>query len=558
MTPTLRRSIPALLAVTGVAIVALLVARRQPDWALVGSSGGRLAFELVGALAVALAGVVVRLRGADLRSGGLLLVAAGAWLIAEWNNPGALGAIVFTVGLAAGELAPAVVAHTALVHGGDRGLAGLDRVAVAAAYATSGLMLGLASALVTDPRAHGCASCPSNLALLVDSPSVGESLQRWGLRCGAVALAAAGALAIRRLWRCSVARRHAIAPVVVPCVAFLGVVVARYAHDLSRGYAAIDRVDQSLRLAEGGALLAIAGGVAWQRLAAARMRARLARVVVEMATAARPGELGELLAAALGDSTLEVLYAFDDSWVDSEGHPHPLPGELDRDCTSLAQDDEVVAVVVHRRGLLDDPQLVQALERAARLALDHERLQAHLRAQLERLRLARTAIVAAHDDERRRLERDLHDGAQQGLAGLAMAIELERATGQDLDTTRLRIAQEQIRTALDRVRTIAHSLYPAALSDAGLAAALDVLAEWRPHLELADLPARRFEPALEAGAYFVVAALTESPAPAVVSARADGDRLVVEVRTARPADLSEVEDRLGALEGRLALELICE
>jgi signal transduction histidine kinase len=558
MTPTLRRSIPALLAVTGVAIVALLVARRQPDWALVGSSGLWLAFELAGALAVALAGVLVRLRGADLRSGGLLLIAAGAWLTAEWNNPGALGAIVFTVGLAAGELAPAVVAHTALVHGGDQGLAGLGRVAVAAAYATSGLMLGLASALVTDPRAHGCASCPSNLALLVDSPSVGESLQRWGLRCGAVALAAAGALAIRRLRRCSVARRHAIAPVVVPCVAFLGVVVARYAHDLSRGYAAIDRVDQSLRLAEGGALLAIAAGVAWQRLAATRMRARLARVVVEMATAARPGELGELLAAALGDSTLEVLYAFDDSWVDSEGHPHPLPGELDRDCTSLAQDGEIVAVVVHRRGLLDDPQLVQALEHAARLALDHERLQAHLRAQLERLRLARTAIVAAHDDERRRLERDLHDGAQQGLAGLAMAIELERATSQDLDTTRLRIAQEQIRTALDRVRTIAHSLYPAALSDAGLAAALDVLAEWRPHLELADLPARRFEPALEAGAYFVVAALTESPAPAAVSARADGDRLVVEVRTARPADLSEVEDRLGALEGRLALELICE
>ena len=77
-----------------------------------------------------------------------------------------------------------------------------------------------------------------------------------------------------------------------------------------------------------------------------------------MATAARPGELGQLLAAALGDSTLEILYAFDGSWVDSEGHPHPLPGEPDRECTSLAQDDEVVAVVVHRRGLLDDPQLV--------------------------------------------------------------------------------------------------------------------------------------------------------------------------------------------------------
>ena len=114
---------------TGVAIVVLLVARRQPAWALVGSSGWRLAFELAGALAVAVAGVVVRLRGPDRRSGGLLVAVAAAWIIAEWNNPGALGAIVFTAGLAAGELAPAVVAHTALVYGRDGRPRALDRVA---------------------------------------------------------------------------------------------------------------------------------------------------------------------------------------------------------------------------------------------------------------------------------------------------------------------------------------------------------------------------------------------------------------------------------------------
>jgi signal transduction histidine kinase len=558
MSPPRRRFVAPLLVVAGVAMIALLVARRQPDWALVGSSGGRLAFELAVAVAVAVAGVVVRLRGPDRRSGGLLIGVAVAWLIAEWNSPGALGAIVFTAGLAAGELAPAVVAHTALVYGRDGRPPALDRVVTAAAYATSGLMLGLAFVLVTNPHGHGCASCPSNLALLVDSPSVADSLQRWGLRCGAVVLAAAGALAILRLWRCSVARRRAIAPVVVPCVAFLGIVVIRYAHDLSRGYASIDHVDQTLRLAGGAALLAIAAGVAWQRLAARRMRNRLAHVVVDLAGAARAGQLGELLASALGDSRLEVLYSFDGDWVDSAGQPRPLPAAAGRDRTSLAQGGEVVAIVVHRRGLLDDPQLVDALEHAARLALDHERLQAHLRAQLDRLRRARTAVVTAHDDERRRLERDLHDGAQQGLAGLAMAIELERATGRAADATRLRLAQEQTRTALDRVRTIAHRLYPAALGDAGLAAALDVLAEWRPHLELGELPTHRLDPALEAGAYFVVAALTESPAPAAISARAAGDRLVVEVRCSRGADLAEVEDRVGALEGRLALELTCE
>ena len=270
-------------------------------------------------------------------------------------------------------------------------------------------------------------------------------------------LAAAGALAVLRLSRCSVARRRAIAPVVVPCVAFLGLVVARYAHDLSRGYATIDGIDQSLRLAGSGALLALAAGVAWQRLAATRMRARLAHIVVDMATAARPGELAQLLAAALGDPTLEVLYAFDGGWVDSAGHPHPLPGELIATAPRSRKTARSSPIVVHRRGLLDDPQLVDALERAARLALDHERLQAHLRAQLARLRLARTAIVTAHDDERRRLERDLHDGAQQGLAGLAMAIELERAAGKAVDTIALRSRKSRFEppwTGSGRLRTV--------------------------------------------------------------------------------------------------------
>jgi signal transduction histidine kinase len=344
----------------------------------------------------------------------------------------------------------------------------------------------------------------------------------------------------------------------VPCVAFLGVVVARYAHDVTRGYVSLDVVDQRLRLAEGGALLAIAAGVAWRRLGAARMRARLARVVVDLAAAPRPGGLGQLLAGTLGDPTLEVLFALDDRWVDAEGHPHPLPDRGNRALTSLAQNGEVVAAVVHRPGLLDDPRLVDALEHAARLAVEHERLQAHLHARLQRLRETRSAVVAAGDDERRRLERDLHDGAQQGLAGLAMAIELRRARASH-DPELLRHAQQLIRTALDRVRNIAHSLYPAALSDAGLAAALDVLAEWRPHLELGELPERRLDPALEAGAYFVAATLTTSPAPAAVSAREAGDRLVLEVSTARPlADLTEIEDRLAGLEGRLQLELTCE
>ena len=449
------RLLAPLAAVGGVALVALAVSRREPGWALVGESGGRLVFELSAAFAVAAAGAVVCVGGRDRRSGALLIAAAATWLIAEWNSPGAFGPIVFTVGLLLGALAPAVVAHALLAHGSGR-LTGLpDRLAVAAAYVSGGLLLGFAAAVVTDPRAQGCSSCPANLALLGDAPSVAGSLQRWGLRLGAVALTTAAVLALVRLWRSSVPRRRAIAPVVVPAVAFLGVVVARYLHHLLRDFPANDAVDEALRLAEGGALVGIAAGVAWQRLAARRMRGRLARVVVEMAGAARPGQLRSLLATALRDPTLEILYSGDQGWIDGSGRTRSLPDDRDRERTSLLQDGEVVAVVAHRRGLLDDPRLVDELTRAARLALDHERLQAQLRAHVERLRSSRAAIVAAADAERRRLERDLHDGAQQGLAGLAMAIGLAR-TASDADTAaHLDCAQARVRTALDRVRTIA-------------------------------------------------------------------------------------------------------
>jgi signal transduction histidine kinase len=212
--------------------------------------------------------------------------------------------------------------------------------------------------------------------------------------------------------------------------------------------------------------------------------------------------------------------------------------------------------VIHRPGLLDDSRLVDELGRAARLAIDHERLQAHQRAQLEQLRSAREAIVAAGDAERRRLERDLHDGAQQALAGLAMAIGLARGSHDGDQAARLALAQDRVRAALDGVRAMAHATYPAALDEAGLAAALDVLSEWRPNVELGELPDGRLEPELEASAYFIVAALTRSSADAIVdvSVRPDEERLVIHVRTAGAAGLEEVEDRVGALGGRLEID----
>ena len=83
-------------------------------------------------------------------------------------------------------------------------------------------------------------------------------------------------------------------------------------------------------------------------------------------------------------------------------------------------------MILHRSDLLDNPELIEEVASAARLALENERLQAEARAQLEDLRSSRARIIEAGDAERRRLERDLHDGAQQRLVGLSLALRLLR------------------------------------------------------------------------------------------------------------------------------------
>ena len=549
-----RRTAATVLPVLAMAGMTLVVARRQPEWALVDSAGA-LSVEIAAGIVLAVAGTVVMSRGPDGRSGALLCGAAAAWLIAEWDNPGAPTAILFTLGMALGTAAPAFLAHALLVHGSGRLGTTAARLASGAGYAALAVVAGIGSTLLADPGASGCSSCPPNLLRVADAPDAAAWLERWGLRLGTAALALAAALVLWRLWRATSAARRTIAPVLLPGVVFLGLVVAHQVHDLGRGWVGTDQLDQTLRLAEGVALVAVALGVGWQRIAARRIRGRLARLVVEMTGAVRPGGLRDLISAALGDPTLELLYPFQAGWIDPAGRQEALPSSQARATTSLVQDDEVAAVVIHRPGLLDDPRLVEELGRAARLAIDHERLQAQQRAHLERLRAARTAIVAATDAERRRLERDLHDGAQQALAGLAMAIGVARGSAQDEHAERMALAQNHVREALDGVRALAHATYPAALDEAGLAAALDVLSDWQANVELGALPDGRLNPALEASAYFIVATLTRTDSDAMVDVNVHHEQtqLAIDVRTGAPPDLTEVQDRVGALNGRLAV-----
>jgi len=191
-------------------------------------------------------------------------------------------------------------------------------------------------------------------------------------------------------------------------------------------------------------------------------------------------------------------------------------------------------------------------------------------AQLQELRASRARIVTTGDAERRRLERDLHDGAQQRLVGLSLALRLARAQpGARADpnlTALLDQADERLRAAIGELRELAHGIYPAALTDDGLAAAVEALAEHTPiRITIMHMPQERLPGPVEAAAYFLIAETTGHLATlaaaggVTVDVTRHGNRLVVDVTengAGKPereleARLTGLADRVGALDGQL-------
>jgi signal transduction histidine kinase len=303
-------------------------------------------------------------------------------------------------------------------------------------------------------------------------------------------------------------------------------------------------------------------------------RSVVADLMVELGSAPEPRRLRQLLARTLGDPSLQVAFWLPDrqTYVDADGSPVELPAEDERRRVSvLQQDDEPLAALVYDPALLEDPKLLGAVTNAARLALENSRLQAELRARLQQIRDSRRRLVNATDAERKRIERNLHDGAQQTLLGLRIAVRLARnQAGADpavLDALLAEIDAE-LQAAVEELRALARGVHPAVLSDAGLEPALAELAR------RAAIPTRltcdcaeRLPPAIETAAYYVAAeALANVLKHAHAShveialARADG-HATIEVADdgCGGADrsgggLSGLRDRVEALEGTLAID----
>ena len=150
-------------------------------------------------------------------------------------------------------------------------------------------------------------------------------------------------------------------------------------------------------------------------------------MLVDLREPAAPGQLRDALARALRDPTLELAFWVPEyaGYVGPRGEPVALPADAgDRVATLVERRGEPVAALVHDASLRDEPELVGAVTSAAGIALENERLQADLRARLAELRASRARIVEAGDTARRKLERDLHDGAQQRFVSLAIVLRL--------------------------------------------------------------------------------------------------------------------------------------
>lgn len=339
----------------------------------------------------------------------------------------------------------------------------------------------------------------------------------------------------------------------------------------------------------GGSTVATAAATLAVALAFGRLRARVQRLVDRRFNRARyeglrrvefhladlragratPEETGAVLAEALGDPSLELLYWLPggDDHVDARGHVVALPVDGARDLTPVRRGELRLGAVLHDPRLSSQPDVTESVINAAGLAIEIGRLRAEVRHRLAEVEQSRARIVTAGYEERRRLERDLHDGAQQRLVSIGLAIRhvqsrLGAATNGDDVAATLDATVDEVFKAIEELRELARGVRPACLDD-GLGPALRELATRSPLKTEVAATSERFAEQIEAAAYFVASeALTNSVKHArasrvTLSAERAAGRLVLRVVddgvggavASERSGLAGISDRVAALGG---------
>jgi len=458
-------------------------------------------------------GVIVWDRRPDNRIGILLtawplvsILPDARWIF--WNH-----ALPVTLGFATIELFAPVFVHLILAYPTGRLTTRLDRLFVGFAYTFAGAY-GLLFLLFFDPLSAdepnsdtcfivGCAKPITHVATF-NVHRIRHVFDWLALPLALIFLV----LLARKLVRASPGGRRIVLPLSVAAFLVAGQFVAQIVLYGSSGVNTMTHTNWYWITAAAGLLVPIILGVDLLRRQSGR--SAVADLVVELERTP-PGFVREALARTLGDPSLELALWLPEreSYVDSNGRELELPSSgPDRAVTVLGPPGSPIAALLHDPVLLERRGLLEAAGAAARLAVENERLQAELRAQLAELRASRTRIVQAGDEERRRLERNLHDGAQQRLLSLGLALQLARAElGAEANgaSDLLNEAEDELRAALDELRELARGIHPAILTDQGLPAALRSLAERSSvPVNIVAVPDERLGESIEAAAYFIV------------------------------------------------------
>jgi signal transduction histidine kinase len=501
---------------------------------------------------------------------GLLMTGVGiAWFLAgltESNN-----STVYTIGSYVEPLYLVIVIQMVLSFPTGRLETFAQRVTIAAGYLDVlavrlpfFLLGGDISGDLKGPR-------PDNVLAIVDAPDLADVFDYTATFIAVVVLVSTLVLLVRKRQAATPPQRRALAPMLwtgLALVALLGIAFL------------VDVLGLPSRIGDVAGLLAlVAFAILPFAFLAGLVRSRYSRagavgeLIERLNNPEADRSLGLALADALGDRSLKLVY-----WRPSAGHyvtydgrPVELPeAGSGRAVTEVEREGIRVGAIIHDASLADEPGLVRAVAASAALALENERLEAELRARLDELQTSRSRLVEVSMFERRRLERDLHDGAQQRLVALSLQLGLAKRRLEEgqgaVAGAMLDAARDELARALEELRELARGIHPAVLTDRGLEPALEALAERAPlPVSLDQMPAERLPAPVEAAAYFVVAeALTNvvkyaGASTAAVRIRRNGSYAVVEVRDdgvggADPTigtGLRGLADRLAALDGRL-------
>jgi len=532
-------------------------------------------FEVYRELGVGVLFVVAGLLGWTRRPasgvGKLLTVAGLVWLLARALVWAGTNAVVFSAGLVLVLLPIAFLAHLAVGFPSGQVSAPFERFVVVSSYLV--IIAGVAFLDLS-----GCPDCPRNLLAIPAEEGMGRWLRAAALGATLGAIIAFCAVLVRHWRRGSPAARRVLAPVLPTALLYAAVSAANILSELG---APVGLGRQWLWV-EDVAILAVPvaflGGLLRSRLA----RYGVGELVVELGSAVG-GELRSAVSRALGDPSVEIAYWVRDldGYIDADGRHLQLPGdEPTRAVTVITRAGERIGALVHDPALREEPGLLDAVCAAAGLAMENERLHAEVLARLEEVSASRSRIVEAADAERRRVERNLHDGAQQRLVTLSLALTMARSrlakettpagepAGSQVGEL-LSDAAEELVQALRELRELGRGIHPAILTEEGLDAAIQSLTERSPvPVEISGHAGAPLPQPVEAAAYYVV---SEALANVVKYANASMvkvavDRcergLRVEVAddglggaVARPGSgLEGLGDRVAALDGRLVVD----